>query len=250
MEVKGIIGCNVPRVDAIEKGTGRAVYGPDLKVPGMLYGKVLRSSLPHARILNVDTSKAESLPGVKAVVTGKDFIGRYGLIVQDQPCYCFDKVRYIGDPVAGVAAVDLDTAEEALELINVDYEELDPVFDPREAMKPGAPLVHEDLGRYWHGPVFFPVAGASVCNPFKLRRGYIDEGFQQSDFIAEDTFTTPMIQHCHLEPHVSMARFEPSGQVTIWSSTQHPYSVRRGGGRFLNLPIHPGPRIVTCLGGG
>lgn len=250
MDAKGIIGYNVPRVDAVEKVTGRAVYGPDLKVAGMLYGKVLRSSLPHARILNVDTSKAESLPGVKAVVTGKDFIGRYGLIVQDQPCYCFDKVRYIGDPVAGVAAVDLDTAEEALELIKVDYEELDPVFDPREAMKPGAPLVHEDLGSYWHGPVFFPVAGTNICNHFKLRRGYVDEGFQQSDFIAEDTFTTPMIQHCHLEPHVSMVKLEPSGIVTIWSSTQHPYAVRREVARFLNLPINRVRVIVTCLGGG
>ena len=250
MDAKGIIGYNVPRVDAIEKVTGRAVYGPDLKVPGMLYGKVLRSSLPHARILNVDTSKAESLPGVKAVVTGKDFIGRYGLIVQDQPCYCFDKVRYIGDPVAGVAAVDLDTAEEALELIKIDYEELPPVFDPREAMKPASPLVHEDLGNYWHGPVFFPVAGTNICNHFKLRRGYVDEGFQQSDFIVEDTFTTPMIQHCHLEPHVSMAKFEPSGQVTIWSSTQHPYAVRREVARFLNLSINRVRVIVTCLGGG
>ena len=111
MESKGIIGSSVIlRADAVQKVTGRAVYGLDLKVPGMLHGKVLRSPLPHARILNVDTRRAESLPGVKAVVTGKDLIARHGVIIQDQPCYCFDKVRYIGDPVAGVAAVDLDTA--------------------------------------------------------------------------------------------------------------------------------------------
>ena len=251
MESKGIIGSSVVlRADAVQKVTGRAVYGPDLKVPGMLYGKVLRSPLPHARILNVDTSKAESLPGVKAVVTGKDLIVRYGVIIQDQPCYCFDKVRYIGDPVAGVAAVDLDTAEEALKLIKVDYEELPPVFDPLEAMESDAPLVHEDLGTYWHGPAFFPMAGTNICNHFKLRRGDVDEGFQQSDFIVEDTFTTPMIQHCNLEPHVSMAKFEPSGQVTIWSNTQHPYTVRREVARFLNLPINRVRVIVTRVGGG
>ncbi len=250
MDSGGIVGSSVPRVDAVEKVTGTAIYGPDLKVPGMLFGKVLRSPLPHARILNVDTSKAERLPGVKAVATGKDFIARYGLIIQDQPCYCFDKVRYIGDPVAGVAAADLDTAEEALGLIKVDYEELPPVFNAVAAMNPDAPLVHEDLGSYWHVPVFFPVAGTNICNHFKLRRGNVEEGFQKSEFIFEDTFTTPMVQHCHLEPHVSMAKFDPSGHVTIWSSTQHPYAVRREVARFLELPTNHVRVIVTCLGGG
>jgi len=117
MESSEIIGSSIPRIDAFEKVTGRAVYGPDLKLPGMLYGKVLRSPLPHAQILHVDPSRAERLPGVKAVVTGQDLMIRYGLVIQDQPPYCFDKVRYIGDPVAGVAAVDLDTAEEALDSI-------------------------------------------------------------------------------------------------------------------------------------
>jgi len=244
------VGTSVPRIDAVEKVTGRAVYGPDLKLPGMLHGKVLRSPLPHARILNVDTSKAEQLPGVKAVVTGKDLTGRYGLIIQDQPAYCLEKVRYIGDPVAGVAAVDLDTAEEALELIKVDYEELPAVFDPLKAMEPNAPLVHEELGSYFHGPVFFPVAGTNTCNHFKLRKGDVEEGFRQSDFVIENTFTTSMVQHCHLEPHISIAKFEPSGQVTIWSSTQHPYTVRREVARFLKLPINRVRVIVTCLGGG
>ena len=250
MESSGIVGSSVPRIDAVEKVTGRAVYGLDLKLPGMLYGKVLRSPLPHARILNVDTSRAERLPGVKAVVTGKDLTIRYGLIIRDQPPYSIDKVRYIGDPVAGVAAVDLDTAEEALELIKVEYEDLPPVFDPLQAMEPGAPLVHEELGSYWYRPIFFPVPGTNICNHFKMRKGDVEEGFRQSDFITENTFTTPMIQHCHLEPHVSIAKFEPSGQVTIWSSTQHPYAVRRETARVLNLPINRVRVIVTCVGGG
>jgi 4-hydroxybenzoyl-CoA reductase alpha subunit len=250
MESSGIIGSSVPRIDAVEKVTGRAVYGPDLKLPGMLQGKVLRSPLPHARVLHVDISRAERLRGVKAVATGKDLSVRYGLVIQDQSPYCFDKVRYIGDPVAGVAAIDADTAREALELIKVEYEELPPVFDPLRAMEQGAPLVHEDLGSYWYVPIFFPKSGTNICNHFKIRKGDVEEGFRTADFITENTFTTPMIQHCHLEPHVTTAKFEPSGQVTIWSSTQHPYSVRRETARFLGLPINRVRVIVTSLGGG
>jgi 4-hydroxybenzoyl-CoA reductase alpha subunit len=250
MESSGIIGSSVPRIDAVEKVTGTTVYGPDLKLPGMLQGKILRSPLPHARVLHVDTSRAERLSGVKAVATGRDLSVRYGLVIQDQSPYCFDKVRYIGDPVAGVAAVDADTAREALELIKVEYEELPPVFDPLRAMEPGAPLVHEDLGSYWYVPIFFPGAGTNICNHFKIRKGDVEEGFRAADFITENTFTTPMIQHCHLEPHVTTAKFEPSGQVTIWSSTQHPYSVRRETARILGLPINRVRVIVTTLGGG
>ena len=250
MEPSGIIGVSVPRVDALEKVTGRTLYGADLKLPHMLCGKVLRSPLPHARILHVDTSRAERLPGVKAVATGKDLRVRYGLVIQDQPPFADDKVRYIGDPVAGVAAVDAEVAEEALGLIRVEYEELPPVFDPLKAMEPGAPLVHEDLGSYFTVPVFFPKAGTNIANHFKIRRGDVDQGFRDADFVTENTFTTPMAQHCPLEPHVSIAQFDPSGRVTIWSSTQHPYSVRRETARFLNRPINQVRVIVTCVGGG
>ena len=152
--------------------------------------------------------------------------------------------------MAGVAAVDPDIAEEALGLIKVDYEELSPVFDPLKAMEPGAPLVHEELGNYWTVPVFFPVPGTNIANQFKIRKGDVEQGFRESDFVAENTFTTPMAQHCPLEPHVSIAKFDPSGRVTIWSSTQHPYSVRRETARFLKIPINQVRVIVTCLGGG
>jgi len=245
-----VIGLSVPRVDAVEKVTGRAVYGVDLKMRGLLHAKVLRSPIAHGRVLNVDTSRAERLPGVKAVATGKDLVGRYGTVVQDQPAYCGDKVRYIGDPVAGVAALDEETAEAALALIQVDYEELTPVLDPFRAMEPGAPLVHEDLGRYWVGPMFHPVSGTNICNHFKLRKGDVEEGFRGSDFVAEHTFTTPTIQHCHLEPHVCIAKHEPSGQITFWSSTQHPYTVRREMARLLGLPVNRVRVVVPAVGGG
>jgi carbon-monoxide dehydrogenase large subunit len=246
-----VIGKSVTRtVDGIRKVTGSALYGTDLKFQGMLYGKVLRSPFPHAKILNVDTTRAERLIGVKAVVTGKDFVGRYGTLIQDQPFYCFDKVNYVGDPVAGVAAIDLDTAQEALELIKVDYQELRAVFDPLEAMEPNAPLVHDDLGTYWHSPAVFPVIGTNICNHFKLRKGDIDEGFAKSDFISEDTFTTQMAQHCHLEPHVSIAKVDHSGEITIWTSTQHPYSCRRELARSLKISQNQIRIIVPFVGGG
>lgn len=250
MESNEMVGASIPRIDAADKVTGRAVYGTDLKLPGMLYAKVLRSPLPHARILNVDTSRAERLSGVRAVAIGRDLRVRYGVVIQDQSPYAFDKVRYIGDPVAGVAAVDPDTAEEASQLIRVDYEEMPAVFDPLEALGSGSPLVHEDLGAYWASPIVFPSPGTNICNHFKIRTGDVEEGFRRSDFLTENTFTTPMIQHCHLEPHVAVAKWDPSGQVTIWSSTQHPYTVRREVARFLNLPINRVRVIVTSVGGG
>jgi len=249
-EERKFIGASVLRVDAIEKVAGKALYATDLKLGGMLYGKVLRSPLPHAKILNVDTNRAERLPGVKVVVTGRDLMVRYGTCIQDQPYYCFDKARYIGDPIAGVAATDEDIAEEALELIKVDYEELPPVFDPLQAMELDAPLIHENLGNYWCGPHYFPVPGTNICNHFKLRRGNIEEGFRQSDFISEDTFNTPMVQHCHLEPHASIAQVSPSGQITIWTNTQHPYSCRRELARSLGIPMNRIRVIITCVGGG
>ncbi len=250
MESSGIIGASIPRIDALDKVTGRSLYGADLNLPKMLCGKILRSPLPHARILHVDTSRAERLPGVKAVATGKDLRVRYGLVIRDQPPFAEDRVRYIGDPVAGVAAINAEIAEEALGLIRVEYEELPPVFDPLKAMEPGAPLVHEDLGTYFTVPVFFPKAGTNIANHFKIRRGDVERGFRESDFVTRNTFTTPMAQHCPLEPHVSIAQFDPSGRVTIWSSTQHPYSVRRETARFLRLPINQVRVIVTCVGGG
>src|SRR3989337_405725 len=149
MEKYSVIGKSLPRVDAVVKATGEAKFTVDIALPRMLYGKILRSPYPHARILNIDTSKAKRLLGVKAVITGKDTLGiKYGTI--DVPQYpadktplVIDKVRYIGDDVAAVAAIDEDTAEEALDLIEVEYEELPPVFDPLEAMKPDAPRVHD-----------------------------------------------------------------------------------------------------------
>jgi CO/xanthine dehydrogenase Mo-binding subunit len=244
------VGKNVPRVDAKEKVNGTARYTPDLTFPGMLFGKVLRSPLAHGRIVHVDTSRAERLPGVKAVATGKDCIATYGVCIRDQPFYCFDKVRYIGDPVAGVAAVDEDLAEEALELIRVEYEELPAVFDPLEAMTPGAPLVHENVGEYYHTPAYIATPGTNICTHFKLRKGDVEKGFLESDFVSEDTFKTQMIQHCTMEPHAAIVQLDSSGRVMVWSNTQYPLSSARDLSRCIGVPINRIRISVPTVGGG
>jgi CO/xanthine dehydrogenase Mo-binding subunit len=250
LEELELVGKSPRRVDAVGKVTGKTLFGTDVKLAGMLHGKVLRSPLPHARIVHIDTSRAERLPGVRAVATGKDLEATYGACVKDQPYYCTDKVRFVGDPVAGVAAIDEEIASEALDLIRVEYEELPAVFDPIEAMSPGAPLIHEKLDEYWHGGAFFPVPGTNICNHFKLRKGDTDEGFRQADYISEETFRTQMVQHCHIEPHAALVQVDASGRILIWSNTQHPYSCVRELSRSLDIPMHKIRVMVTCLGGG
>jgi len=244
-----IVGQRISRVEGVEKATGTALFATDVKFAGMLYGKVLRSPLPHARILHVDTSRAERLPGVRAVATGKDLKAVYGRCIQDQPYYCFDKVRYIGDAVAGVAASDEETVEEALDLIRVEYEELPAVFDPLEAMDSSSPLIHENLMEYWRGPAYFPVQGTNICNHFKLRRGDVNQGFKEADIISEETFSSQMVQHCHLEPHAAIVQVDASGRIFVWTNTQGPYSIRGELARSLGLPVNKIRVRSTYVGG-
>jgi carbon-monoxide dehydrogenase large subunit len=244
------IGQSPVRLDAREKVTGRTLYAVDLKMAGMLYAKVLRSPHPHARILHIDATKAWSLPGVVAVVTGKDFPGSLGATVQDQSFLAGDKVRFVGDAVAAVAAVNLDTAEEALSLIHVEYELLPALFDPVEAMKSREVLIHENLSQYAVAPGIFPVPGTNICNHFKLRKGDPERGFKESDLVLEDTYRSHMVQHAHLETHAAIAQVDSSGKILIWSNTQTPYFNRKALAKSLNLPLNQVRVMVTTLGGG
>ncbi len=244
------VGTSPVRLDAREKVTGRTIYGVDLKLPGMLCVKVLRSPHPHARIVSLEVGKARSLPGVAAVVTGEDFPGLLGITVQDQYFLARSKVRFVGDAVAAVAAVDLDTAEEALSLIRVDYEPLPALLDPEEAMKNREVLIHEDLVQYPVAPGIFPVPGTNICNHFKLRKGDVDRSLQESDLVLEDTYTSQMVQHAHLEPHASVAQVDASGRILIWSNTQTPYFNRKALAKGLNLPLNQVRVICTAMGGG
>lgn len=246
-----IVGKSIPRLDGLEKVTGQAVYGFDLKMPGMLYVKVLRSPLPHARILNLDVSRAEKLPGVKAVITAKSQpMYLYGTDIKDTYFLAVDKVRYVGEPVAAVAALSQDIAEEALGLIQVDYEELPGLFDGGQAMQPAAPLIHEELAGYRHGPSIRVIPGSNVLNHFKLRHGDVEVGFKQADFILEHTFTSQKAQHCYMEPHAGIARVDPAGKITLWTTTQAPCRIRSEMAEAFNLPLNKVRLITTYCGGG
>ena len=241
MEKYAVIGKSLPRVDALVKATGEAKFTVDMVQPRMLYGKILRSPYPHARILNIDTSKAKRLWGVKEVITGKDTLGiKYGTInvpryPADKNPLAMDKVRYIGDDVAAVAAIDEDIAEEALDLIEVEYEGLPAVFDPEEAMKPDAPKIH-DIG--------------NICNRISWNYGDVEKGFKESYLIREDRFETAPTAHCPMEPHAVLASFDSSGKLTVWSSTQTPYKRRSLLSKTLGIRESKIKVLYTHVGGG
>ena len=245
------MGEDIPRVDGVEKVTGQAVYGVDLKMSGMLYGKVLRSPFPHARIRHIDVSKAARLAGVKATVSGGEFQEEpYGTDIKDSYFLAVDKVRYQGEPVVAVAATTEELAEEAVSLIEVEYEELEAVFDPALAMQPDAPLVHEKLASYHHGPSLNPVSGTNICNHFRLRHGDIQKGFEDADLVLENTYRFHKAQHCHLEPHAALAKAESSGKITIWTCTQAPYRQRAELAESLGMPFNKIRVIASRCGGG
>ncbi len=232
-----IVGKSYPRLDARDKVTGNALYLGDLKLKGMLYGKVLRSKHAHARIVKIDTSKAEELPGVKGVVTGADLNFLHGESLCDEYFLARDRVRYKGEAVAAVAAVDEETAQEALDLISIEYEALPPIFDLLEAAKPGAPLLHEKLETYYCAPGITPIPGTNICNHFELRKGDVEAGFAESDHIFEDTFTTPMQQHCTLEPHIAICLIDDNTKMTLWANNDSPYRCRKEIASSLMIPF-------------
>lgn len=247
-----VVGKDIPGIGVKDKATGKAVYGVDLKLPGMLHAKVLHSNYPHAKILNIDTSKAEKLPGVKKVITADNMPhNTTGFLIMDKPVMAKDRARYIGEMIAAVAAVDPDVAEEALDLIQVDYEVLPAVFDPEEAIKPGAPLIHPDKDKYWHADYLHPVKEKNnILTHFKLRHGDIQEGFRSSDHIFEDKYRTHFTEHASMEPHVVLADFDTSGRLSVWTSTQAATRIRQQLAPVLKLPMSKLRVIQPITGGG
>ncbi len=239
MEDYSVIGKRIPRIDGRVKVTGEAKYAADYEMPGMLWCKILRSPYPHARILNIDTSRAERLPGVKAVCTGKDFKGwTWGWMpkTRDEPPLAVDRVRYLAEAVAAVAAVDEDTAEEATELIRVDYEELPGVFDPEEAMKEGAPQVHDYVKN-------------NLSWDFHMDFGDVEKGFAEADLVHEDRFETGRVITGYLEPPAAVALWDSTG-ITIWAAKQSPYFVYRHLAACFRLPLNRVRIIQPFIGGG
>jgi CO/xanthine dehydrogenase Mo-binding subunit len=245
------IGENVTRVDAREKVTGAAQFADDLQFgPGLLYARIKRSPHPHALILKVDVSRARQLPGVKAVVTGEDFAGYLGLYIQDRFIFCRERVRYVGDPVAGVAAVSEEIAEKALELIEVAYEPLPGVFDPEYGMTAEAPLLHPDLGKYEVMNFIFPEPGTNISNHFKLRRGDPAAAWKDCAAIVESTYRIPHIQHVPIEPHIATARVDADGKVKLWGSSQSPFAQRNLIAKALHISQSDVQVIAPFVGGG
>lgn len=252
-----VAGQPAERVDAVEKVSGTAFYTGDMELPGMTYAKILRSPLPHARLTRVDASRAQAMPGVVAVLT-RDDLGdldyHYGATYKDQTVVAVDKVRYVGDPIAAVLAEDELIAEEALALIDVDYEELPFVSNIDEALAPDAPLVHDEeiakaelRGSTYGAPERFK--GTNVCYYFGYDRGDLDEGFKKSEHVFEDVFRFSKVQHYSLEPHICVAHYD-GDRLTVWSSCQDPFTLRGHLAGIFRMPLSRVRVVVPFVGGG
>jgi len=235
----GVIGKNVRRIDAPSKVSGRLKYAGDMTMPGMLHVQVLRSPHAHARIVSIDTSAAERIDGVEGVITSADVPGEdgFGVFVNDQPIMARDKVRYVGEAVAAVAAEDVLTAKRALAAIKVVYEPLPAVFDPDEAMRPGAPVLHG-------------YAPDNVTKHIPIRVGDVEKGFAQSDLLVEETYSTQAIEHAYLEPEAGLSYVDHDGVVVIVSPDQNITHHRQMLARIIAKPISKVRFIMSPVGGG
>jgi xanthine dehydrogenase molybdenum-binding subunit len=245
-----VVGKRMNRVDALGKVTGKALYAADIILPNMLYGKVLWSSYAHARIRRLDVSKALALEGVMAIITAADVPGQKKEDEYPNPmtcCLAREKVIFAGQPIAAVAAINPNIAEEALNLIEVDYEELPSVIDVLEAMKPDAPLVHPNS--YTEN---LPTKNTKPSNIFwymKNNRGNVETGFKNADVVLENTFRTQTVNHSYIEPRAAMVSVDPEGKVTVWSDNQGIFELRELVAGFLNLPLNAVKVIPVEIGG-
>ncbi|MEM9803193.1 MAG: molybdopterin cofactor-binding domain-containing protein [Planctomycetota bacterium] len=234
-----VVGKSHRKIDGIAKATGEAVYTDDIQLPGMLHAKTLRSPHAHATIVSIDTTRAEALPGVHAVITGKDLPIQYGVIpwTPDETALCVDKVRFIGDEVAAVAAIDEDTANRALELIDVEYEPLHAYLDPEEALERDEPQIHQNRKQN------------NVSKHVELDFGDVDGARESADVVLEGEYSFHGSTHTAIEPHCAVAKVSPDGVLTLWSATQISHYVHRALARVLEWEPQKIRVIQPCLGG-
>ncbi len=244
------VGKSVKRVDGVKKVTGALKYVDDMKFAKMYHVAVKRSPYAHAKILSINTEKALKLKGVKDVLTGDSYSKRGGLYLEDKYFMAFEKVRYRGEAVAAVCATTLEIAEEALDLIEVEYEELEAVTNPVDGAKKGAPLIHPKLGEYKHVPIFHPEANTNIATSYKLRKGDIEKAFAEADVICENSFYVPHVQHVPIENHTAIAKMDSDGFMTIWASCQSPYAVRQALSGAFDIPLNKLRVISPAVGGG
>ena len=243
------VGHDIPRIDGREKATGAAAYIDDMSLPGMLYGAMAFSDYAHARILSYDTSEALKLPGVKAVITGEDFdpvLG--GVFLKDEPPIAMDKVRYLCEPVAAVAATDMKTARLAAQLINVEYEPLPNILSIDEALDPESTLIHEDLADYFRlKPSSFD---GNILWKASISEGDVDQAWSECDVVVEGEFKTQAQHHLYMEPCGALAKPEQNGRLTIWSSCQSVFIVQQKVADYLQMPMAKVRALVPHVGGG
>lgn len=251
------IGNTEVNVNARAKVTGKAKYVNDMELPRMLHGELKRSPYPHAKIVSIDTARAEKLPGVKAVIVGDEQTSpfRYGSGVEDEYVLARDKVRFVGDVVAAVAADTEQIAQEAVDLIEVEYEELPAVFDGDEAFKKDPPaILHEALKSYkliQSVPPRFDEARPNVFNYFRIRRNDVDKGFEAADHLFENRFELAPIHHVQMEPHCGIAAVDENGRLTVWGTTTKPYGMQKDIAECRGLPLSSVRVVIgTHLGGG
>ena len=235
-----VVGTSLPKVDAVAKVTGRTRFADDLFLPRMLHCRILRATTPHADIVSIDTAKAEALPGVHAVLTGKDLPVPYGIlpVSQDEHALCLDKVRFIGDPVAAVAAVDEETAWEACRRIEVEYRELQPVASIEDALGAEDPRIH------LYGD------GHNVHKAVALEFGDVEAALAEADLVQEDVLFYEGNTHLPMEQHAALADWTPDGKLTLWTSSQTPHYVHRALAQVLAMPPARIRVIATPNGGG
>ena len=248
-----LIGTPTPRLEGSDKVCGRAIYATDVALPGMLWCKVLRSPMAYGRIKRIDAVRALALPGVRALATGEDVKGLLiGRKIYDMPILADGVVRFIGEKVAAVAADNEALAEEALELIEIEYEELQPLFDPLEAAKPGAPLLHPDVTGY--RGLLHPVTPASnIFVDMNWKKGDVETGFRKADIIVENTFTTRPVHQAYIEPHACVVKAHGESGADIWACSKVPFALREQvatafGERLEKFIVHP-CYIGGCFGG-
>ncbi len=239
----------VRRLEAPEKTTGNAIFTGDMKRPGMLTGKIYRSQIPHARIKRIKTDKALSVPGVAALITAQDFPDlKAGFMIQDEVVLARDKIRYIGEPVAAVAAMDAETAQRALDLIELEIDELPAVFTFAQSIDANAPLIHEKFEEYTSK---IPLdREGNICLHTKIKKGDIKRGFAESDEVFEDTYTMPVVHQAPLEPKAVLAEVDHNGKLHVWCCTARPFNIRSGLAEILDLPMSDIQVTGTRIGGG
>ncbi len=229
------VGKAIPRLEGAEKVSGKLRYAADFEIPGSLVAKILRASLPHARIVKIDKSKAEQLPGVRAIITGADVPEvMVGLRMKDMPLLARERVRFVGEPIAAVAADNAEIAEDALNLIDIQYEELPYITDPVEAIRPGAPVLHDNPGAYKNAPERATEL-PNIQSYGHWSNGDVDAGFKKAARVFEHTFRTPLGFHGYIEPHACTVQVQSDGQIEIWASNKAPFTLRDRFARDLGL---------------